>query len=523
MNVSLLESVLRRVAPLAAEGRASDADLLRLFASTRDESAFATLVQRHGPMVWSVCRNLLPVEADAEDAFQATFVALIGSAGKIRTPGALSSWLYGVAYRVAQKAKRSAARRHRHEQSAASGEASSPVAPHTWNQLQAAVHDELNRLPEPLRAAFVICELEGVGQREAAQTLGLKLGTLSARLTKARQRLMERLSKQGIASGLAVAGALAGGSATATAPAKLLSKVLVLAQSGPNWSESIPSTILQLARAANEVSMMRTKMLAAAIALVVTLMAGSATLLVPLATAQRPAQNKPGTPLEGQSDAASQYQDLAVATQSASQWEYKFVPHKSDSLEEFEKILTTAGATGWEYCGIERLLSSKQRPEVQHPKIIFKRLKSSASADRVMLDTLERARTRSGTGRAASNSNSNSGITGSFGATGPIGGEAAGGGMPTAPMGGMSPSSPPGIPRPEIHIVRLENASADSLAQVLTQLFAGHGRVLPESRTNSLLIQADKDTLLEINAIIQKLDTPGGKTDNNPFDRSKRP
>ena len=294
MNASLLESMLRRVVPLAADRRAGDAELLRLFVTSRDETAFAILVQRHGPMVWSVCRNLLPIEADAEDAFQATFIALIRSAGRIRTPSALGSWLYGVVYRVAQKARRSAARRHKHEQNAATREAARPVANRAWAQLQAAVHDELNRLPESLRTAFVICELEGIGQREAAEALGLKLGTLSARLTKARQRLIERLSRQGIPAGLAVAGALVGGAATATAPANLTAKVLSLARAGINWNESVSATILQLARGANEVSMTRTKMIAAAIALTITLAAGTATILVPMAAAQRPASNQPG-------------------------------------------------------------------------------------------------------------------------------------------------------------------------------------------------------------------------------------
>src|SRR5262249_49801237 len=92
VNASLLGTVLRRVSPWAADAQIADAELLQRFALQRDESAFATLVQRHGPLVWTVCRNLLPVEADAEDAFQATFLALIRSAGAIRAPGSLGSW-----------------------------------------------------------------------------------------------------------------------------------------------------------------------------------------------------------------------------------------------------------------------------------------------------------------------------------------------------------------------------------------------------------------------------------------------
>src|SRR5207302_310442 len=107
MTGRLLQTVLRRAEALAADHAPSavpDAELLGQFAHTRDESAFAELLRRHGPMVWAVCRHLLPNDADAEDAFQATFLALVRSAGSIRRGAALGGWLHGVAVRTATKA-----------------------------------------------------------------------------------------------------------------------------------------------------------------------------------------------------------------------------------------------------------------------------------------------------------------------------------------------------------------------------------------------------------------------------------
>src|SRR5262249_22669587 len=97
VNRSLLELVVRGVEVRAAEGPRGlgDAELLRRFADTHDEASFNILVARHGPLVWAVCRGLLPNESDAEDAFQATFLALVQSARRVRTP-AVGAWLHGV-------------------------------------------------------------------------------------------------------------------------------------------------------------------------------------------------------------------------------------------------------------------------------------------------------------------------------------------------------------------------------------------------------------------------------------------
>src|SRR5713226_1342621 len=115
MATAQLGTLLRHIHKLAGGGHSTDRQLLDEFSSRRDETAFTTLVARHGPMVLRVCRRVLNHEQDTEDAFQATFLVLARKTGSIRKREALAPWLHGVAYRTAMKLKRSAARRRNHE------------------------------------------------------------------------------------------------------------------------------------------------------------------------------------------------------------------------------------------------------------------------------------------------------------------------------------------------------------------------------------------------------------------------
>src|SRR5260370_14851833 len=69
----------------------SDQELLQQFYDRQDQAAFNALLRRHGPMVLDVCRGVLNNEADAEDAFQATFLILARKAASIRKTESLGS------------------------------------------------------------------------------------------------------------------------------------------------------------------------------------------------------------------------------------------------------------------------------------------------------------------------------------------------------------------------------------------------------------------------------------------------
>jgi RNA polymerase sigma factor (sigma-70 family) len=201
-----------------------DRELLARLVAGRDDAAFTELVRRYGPMVWGVCRRVLRHEQDAEDAFQATFVVLARKAGTVRAGSSLASWLYGVAHRVAVRARADAARRRRHECAAALP--AGATADLRWDDVRAVLDEELARLPEHYRAPLLLCYLEGLTQDEAARALGWSDGTLRGRLQRGRERLRARLSRRGLSLSAALCAGTLAADAAAAPPTALVAAAL---------------------------------------------------------------------------------------------------------------------------------------------------------------------------------------------------------------------------------------------------------------------------------------------------------
>ncbi|MCI0462294.1 MAG: RNA polymerase sigma factor, partial [Gemmataceae bacterium] len=170
---------LRKLAGSTGAGSLTDSELLERFLSRRDEAAFEVLVWRHGPMVLNVCRRIVHQEQDAEDAFQATFLALVRKASSIGKRTALGSWLYKVAYRAALAAKAAATRRARREKQGLDLAVVTSRHDPIWSDLRPVLDAEVNRLPEKYRVPFVLCYLEGLTVDETAQQLGWPRGTVA--------------------------------------------------------------------------------------------------------------------------------------------------------------------------------------------------------------------------------------------------------------------------------------------------------------------------------------------------------
>jgi RNA polymerase sigma factor (sigma-70 family) len=229
MSIDLAPLVyhIRRMA--AAPVHAADADLIDRFARLHDESAFTDLIRRHGLMVWRVCRRLLGDVHTAEDAFQATFLVLARRAGAIRRPAALAGWLYGVALRVAHKARSTGYRQRRQtlmEDRDVAGPTDEPAAEANLRDLRRAVDEEVQRLPEVYRLPVILCCLEGHSQEEVACRLGWTAGSVKGRLERGRSRLHSRLQRRGVLPATALAAIGAARDAIAAVPAGLAASTL---------------------------------------------------------------------------------------------------------------------------------------------------------------------------------------------------------------------------------------------------------------------------------------------------------
>jgi RNA polymerase sigma factor (sigma-70 family) len=231
---TLLGQLRRLTAPAV-----SDAALLLRWKAQRDEDAFAALVARHGPMVLGVCRRVLGDVQRAEDAFQATFLVLARS-GELRRPQALPSFLYGVALRLARRARGAARRRSFQPHGQAPEPADSrpdPLDVLSGRELLAVLDEEVARLPEVYRLPVLLCVMQGRSVEEAAQVLGWGTGSVRGRLARGRERLRDRLSRRGLG--------LSAGAVALLTPAAL--PAALLAASVRNLAGPAPSAVAALA------------------------------------------------------------------------------------------------------------------------------------------------------------------------------------------------------------------------------------------------------------------------------------
>jgi RNA polymerase sigma factor (sigma-70 family) len=218
----------------------SDEKLLEQFLTCEETLAhvsFQALVKRYGPMVLAICRNVLGQEADAEDAFQATFLVLTQKAAAILNRTFPAAWFYEGAYRIAVKAQNNTVRRRSLERQIANMlvsmyDPNEPERNAARNELRMVLHEELRHLPKKYRLPVILGCLEGKSNAEVAAILEWPVGTVKGRLSRARKLLRSRLMRRGIALSAAILMTVLTRAGFAEAvPAELVMRTVRLARS----------------------------------------------------------------------------------------------------------------------------------------------------------------------------------------------------------------------------------------------------------------------------------------------------
>jgi RNA polymerase sigma factor (sigma-70 family) len=274
-NNSLLIHI-RKLTDAHMASRQDDEPLIDRFVRRHDEAAFEALMRRHGPMVFRVCRRILGHAQDAEDAFQATFLLLSHKAASLRDRGSVGPWLFGVATRLARKARVAANRRAAHELRAQFR--TQMGADPSLAETQALLDEELAMLPEKYRSVLILCYIQGLTRDQVADRLGLSLAGVKKRLERGRELLHSRLARRGIQITALAFSLLLAGEGMAAVPSALatatLEAALGLAIGKPITALGVSAGVIELYKG-SLTAMILSKVKIAAVLALVTLVAVS--------------------------------------------------------------------------------------------------------------------------------------------------------------------------------------------------------------------------------------------------------
>jgi RNA polymerase sigma factor (sigma-70 family) len=230
MTAGSLPDVLSQLRRVAASALPSDADLIAAFVNERNEAAFKQLAERHGPMVFGVCKRVLGHIQDAEDAFQAVFIVLARKADVISPPAAVGRWLYGTAVRTARKAKSRRERQQRQLANRLPQQMEVTRVESDPNDWLPVFDEEMVHLSDKHRLPIVLCDVLGRSRQEAAAELGIAEGTLSSRLARARECLRCRLVRRGVVPSAGAISFDIAVNANAEVPRSLLESIVHIGQ-----------------------------------------------------------------------------------------------------------------------------------------------------------------------------------------------------------------------------------------------------------------------------------------------------
>ncbi|HTS19807.1 MAG TPA: sigma-70 family RNA polymerase sigma factor [Verrucomicrobiae bacterium] len=205
-----------------------DWNLLRQYVRNGSEEAFATLVNRHINLVYSVALRQVGSRPLAEEVAQSVFTDLARNANHLRSDAILTSWLHRVAYRTAVDVIRKESRRQNREQKAMEAASVNTTTP-DWARIEPLLNEEVESLDDANRTVILLRFFENKSLREVGEALGISEDAAQKRVSRAVDRLRESLSKRGVAVGAGGLVVAISANAVQAAPAGLAATISVSA------------------------------------------------------------------------------------------------------------------------------------------------------------------------------------------------------------------------------------------------------------------------------------------------------
>lgn len=182
----------------------SDTELIS-FAKSGNRKAMAAIVSRYENRVYRLAIKMVKNEPDAEDVLQETFITVMRKLDSFKGDSAFGTWLFRVATNQALMLLRKRGRlQERTSEMDAEDSPELPASTLDWslNPSASLLHREtvdemdtaIGRLPESLRAVFLLRDVEGLSANETSEILGITIPAIKSRLHRARLQLREDLA-----------------------------------------------------------------------------------------------------------------------------------------------------------------------------------------------------------------------------------------------------------------------------------------------------------------------------------------
>jgi RNA polymerase sigma-70 factor, ECF subfamily len=175
----------------------NESDLIERF-KQGDPSAFETIARKHQDRVYNLCRYMLRDPRNAQDAAQDVFLKTYRALKDFRPGASLYTWIYRIAMNTCLDYRRKSRREEFSSEPLTGDLPSDEHSPHQLyesGEIRDSIQQALQKLPEKLRAAIVLREIEGLSYEEIAEVLHTSAGTVKSRIARAREQLRHLLRK----------------------------------------------------------------------------------------------------------------------------------------------------------------------------------------------------------------------------------------------------------------------------------------------------------------------------------------